>query len=107
MSALSEIPVKEFLERVKAQGIHLEANGDRIHVGWPEKTPDPEIRQAIIDRKPKIMEALAEQQYYLDLLEIMRSPKYGLDQETAEQEAGEIIDEYRLRKKQRIKGNLK
>jgi hypothetical protein len=82
-------------------------DGDRINVGWPEKTPDPEIRQAIIDRKPKIMEALAEQQYYLDLLEIMQSPKFGLDQETAEREAGEIIVQYRLQKKQRIKGNLK
>ena len=60
MSALSVIPVREFLERVKARGIHLEANGDRIHVGWPEKTPDPEIRQASIERKPEILEALKE-----------------------------------------------
>jgi len=48
-----------------------------------------------------------EREYYLNLLEIMQSPKFGLDRETAEEEAGKIIDEYRLRKKQRIKGNLK
>ena len=58
MSALSEIPVREFLKKVQARGIHLEANGDRIHIKWPEKTPDPEIRQAIIDRKPEILETL-------------------------------------------------
>ena len=60
MSALSEIPVREFLERVKGRGVHLQANGDRIHISWPEKTPDPEIRQAIIERKPEILEALKE-----------------------------------------------
>ena len=49
----------------------------------------------------------SELEYYLNLLEIMQSPKFGLDRETAEEEAGKIIDEYRLRKKQRIKGNLK
>ncbi len=48
-----------------------------------------------------------EREYYLNLLEIMQSPKFGLDRETAEQEAGKIIDEYRLRKKQRLEMNLK
>ena len=62
MSALSEIPVQEFLEKVKAKGIRLQVIGDRIHVGWPEKTPDPEIRQAIIDRKPEIIKTLKENQ---------------------------------------------
>ena len=42
-----------------------------------------------------------EQAYYHDLLEIMQSPKFGLNRETAEKEAGEIIIQYRLRKKQR------
>ncbi|MCH7499428.1 MAG: hypothetical protein IH886_05380 [Nitrospinae bacterium] len=60
MSALSQIPVREFLEKVKARGVHLQANGNRIHVGWPEKTPDPEIREVIIARKPEILEALKE-----------------------------------------------
>jgi len=32
-----------------------------------------------------------ERGYYLDLLEIMESPKFGLDRETAEREAGAII----------------
>lgn len=48
----------------------------------------------------------SELEYYLNLLEIMQSPKFGLDRETAEEEAGKIIDEYRLRKKQRIERNL-
>ena len=32
-----------------------------------------------------------EREYYLDLLEIMESPKFGMDRETAEREAGRII----------------
>jgi len=40
-----------------------------------------------------------QKQYYLGLLEIMQSPKFGLDRETAEQEARMIVDEYRERKK--------
>ena len=44
----------------------------------------------------------AEREYYFDLLEIMQSPKFGMVRETAAREAGEIITEYRLRKKQRL-----
>ena len=32
-----------------------------------------------------------ERGYYLDLLEIMQSPKFGMDRETAEREAGAIV----------------
>jgi len=117
MSALSEIPVREFLEKVEARGVRLRVNGDHIHIGWPEKTPDPEIRQAIIDRKPEILETLRddfvgltfldhltemEREYYFNLLEIMQSPKFGMDREAAEREAEVIVAEYRLRKKQRV-----
>jgi len=38
-----------------------------------------------------------EREYYLDLLEIMESPKFGLDRETAEHEAGKIIARHRQR----------
>jgi len=44
----------------------------------------------------------AEREYYCDLLEIMQSPKFGMDRETAKQEARTIVDEYHLRKKQRL-----
>ncbi len=117
MSALSEIPVQEFLGKVKALGIHLEANGGHINVGWPEKIPDPEIRRTIISRKPEILEALraeprhrnatdhfseTELEYYLNLLEIMQSEKFGLERGVAEREAFEIVDEYRSRRKKRL-----
>ncbi len=117
MSALSQIPVQEFLEKVKAKGVQLRVDGDRIRIGWPEKTPDPEMRQAIIDRKPEILDTLAvgrgradfinrlteaERGYYFDLLEIMQSPKFGMDRRSAEKEAAAIVAEYRLRKKQRL-----
>lgn len=113
MSALSQIPVQEFLEKVKARGIHLQVNGDRIRVGWPEKTPDMGIRQIIINRKPEILEALslppgssastnhfsdAEKEYYFNLLEIMQSPKFGMRLAAARGEAWKIVDEYRERK---------
>lgn len=62
MSAVPQIPVQEFLKQIKARRIHLEINGDRIHIGWPEKTPDPEIREVIIARKPEIMQILKEEQ---------------------------------------------
>ena len=119
MSALSEIPVQEFLEKVKAKSVQLRVDGDCIRIGWPERTPDPEMRQDIIDRKPEILEALsvepgcpasldhlteAERGYYFDLLEIMQSPKHGMDRETAEREAAAIIAEYRLRKNSGEKG---
>jgi len=43
-----------------------------------------------------------EQEYYLNLVEFMESPKHGMDRETAEKEARAIVDEYRLRNKRRI-----
>lgn len=43
-----------------------------------------------------------EREYYIDLLEIMESPKFGMDRENAEMQARVIVDEYRLRKKQRL-----
>lgn len=106
MSALSEIPVQGFLEKLKARGVQLRVDGENIRVGWPGKIPDPEIRQAIIDRKPEILDTLAvdrgqadfinrltetEREYYLNLLELMQSPKFGLNRETAGREAGAII----------------
>ena len=42
-----------------------------------------------------------EQKYYFNLVEFMESQKHGMDRETAEREAGAIVAEYRLRKKQR------
>jgi len=36
-----------------------------------------------------------ERQYFDDLLEIMKSPKFGLDRETAEREAGKVVTKYR------------
>jgi len=53
MTAPSEITVQEFLEKVEARGVHLKVGGDHIRLGWPEKTPNPEIRQAIIYRLRK------------------------------------------------------
>ena len=46
-----------------------------------------------------------EREYYLNLLEIMQSPKFGMDREDAEREARVIVDEYRLRKKSRNNQN--
>ena len=43
-----------------------------------------------------------EREYYLDLLGIMQSPKFGMDRRSAEREAAAIVAEYRLRKKQRL-----
>ncbi len=43
-----------------------------------------------------------ERGYYLDLLGIMQSPKFGMDRRSAEREAAAIVAEYRLRKRQRI-----
>ena len=106
MSALSEIPVQEFLGKMKALGVRLRVDGKSIRIGWPEKNPNPEIRQAIIDRKPEILNSLSigrgqadfinrltgtERENYLDLIEIMQSPKFGMGRETAEREAGRII----------------
>ena len=117
MSDFSQIPVQEFLDKVKARGVRLRVNDGRIRIGWPEKNPDQEIRQAIIDRKPEILETLRndfvgltfldhltemEREYYFNLLEIMQSPKFGMDREAAEREAEVIVAEYRLRKKQRV-----
>jgi len=48
-----------------------------------------------------------ERGYYLDLLGIMQSPKFGMDRETAEKEAVEIITQYRLRKKERRERDLR
>lgn len=48
-----------------------------------------------------------EREYYFNLVEFMESPNHRMDRETAEREAKLIVDEYRLRKKQRIKMNLK
>jgi len=50
------------------------------------------------------MEQLTETEleYYLNLLEIMQSEKFGLDRGAAEREAFEIVDEYRSRKKKRL-----
>jgi len=110
MSTLSEIPVQEFLGKVEARGVRLRIDGENIRIGWPVKTPDPEIRQTIIDRKPEILEALIsviELEYYQNLLEIMQSPKFGLDRVTAEREAKIIVDEYRLRKKSKNNENYK
>ena len=43
-----------------------------------------------------------EREYYLNLVEFMESPEHRMDRETAEHEARVIVDEYRLRKKQRL-----
>ena len=95
MSALSEIPVQEFLEKVKARGIHLEVNGDRIQVGWPTKTPDLEIRQAIIDRKPEILDTLTFDRGQADfighLTQVERNQYFSLLENMTEREAGAII----------------
>ena len=45
----------------------------------------------------------AELKFYQNLLEIIQSPKFGMDRQMAEREAWEIVTEYRLRKKQRKK----
>lgn len=43
-----------------------------------------------------------EREYFFNLVEFMESPEHRMDRETAEQEAREIVTEYRLRKKQRL-----
>ena len=47
-----------------------------------------------------------EREYYFNLVEFMGSPKHRMDRETAEQEALQIINEYRLRKKERLERKL-
>ena len=43
-----------------------------------------------------------EREYYLNLVEFMESPKHGMDRKTSQLEARVIVDEYQIRKKQRL-----
>ncbi len=45
-----------------------------------------------------------EREYFLNLVDFMESPKHRMNRETAEREAKSIVDQYRERKKQRVKG---
>lgn len=110
------IPVQEFLEQIEARGVRLRVNGESIRIGWPEKTPDPEIRQTIIERKPEIIEALssagkesrkpdawdrmtdAEREAFEEYVEIMTSPKFNLPLDQAERETMRLV----LRAKQAL-----
>ena len=81
------------LEKQKAES--LGSPGEHLK----SVTPEP-VERGGLDFIDRLTET--ELEYYLNLLEIMQSEKFGLDRGAAEAEAWEIVDEYRSRKKKRL-----
>ena len=102
MSAIDQIPVKDLLNNLAADGVRLYADGADLKFQAVHPIDD-ETRKVLKKRKPEIIEALSKEHSPLDRLtdaekeafeqyvEIMTSSKFNLSMEQAEQEAGRLV----------------